>query len=54
MDAAPGLALPVVGDALTVVAGVLRVRMPAFVLLVGIGKLGRYLFLLAAAGFATA
>ena len=34
--------LPLVGDALTVVAGVLRVRFTVFVLLVGIGKGARY------------
>lgn len=40
--------LPVIGDALTVVAGVLRERLWLFVLLVGIGKTGRYLGLAAA------
>ena len=34
--------LPVVGDALTVAAGVLRVRFSVFVLLVGLGKGARY------------
>ncbi len=34
---------PVVGDALTVIAGTLRVPLLPFTLLVGIGKLGRYL-----------
>jgi len=34
--------LPVVGDPLTVVAGVLRVRFLIFFLLVAIGKTGRY------------
>ncbi len=34
--------LPVVGDALTVAAGVLRVRLTVFVLLVGKGKGARY------------
>lgn len=34
--------LPVVGDPLTVVAGVLRVRFPAFLFLVALGKTGRY------------
>ena len=34
--------LPIVGDPLTVVAGVLRVRLPIFVLLVAVGKTGRY------------
>jgi membrane protein YqaA with SNARE-associated domain len=35
--------LPVVGDALTVMAGVLRERLWVFVLIVGAGKLARYL-----------
>lgn len=34
--------LPVVGDALTVIAGLLRVRFPVFVILVAIGKGVRY------------
>ena len=34
--------LPIIGDPLTFIAGVLRVRFPAFVLLVGIGKGARY------------
>ncbi|MEF2552260.1 YqaA family protein [Aurantimonas sp. A2-1-M11] len=34
---------PVVGDALTVIAGTLRVPIVQFTLLFGIGKLGRYL-----------
>lgn len=38
---------PVVGDALTVVAGVLREPLPMFVLLVAIAKVGRYLVLAA-------
>jgi membrane protein YqaA with SNARE-associated domain len=40
--------LPVVGDALTVVAGILRERLWVFVLIVGAGKLTRYLFVAAA------
>jgi membrane protein YqaA with SNARE-associated domain len=40
--------LPVVGDALTVVAGVLREKLWIFVALVGIGKTARYLVLAAA------
>ncbi len=40
--------LPVVGDPLTVVAGALRVNLALFVLLVGLGKLGRYAALVAA------
>lgn len=38
--------VPVVGDPLTLVAGVLRVRFPPFVLLVAIGKTARYLVVL--------
>lgn len=41
--------LPVIGDPLTVVAGALRTRFDVFVLLVSIGKAGRYLFVAAAA-----
>lgn len=37
---------PVVGDPLTVIAGGLRVGLLPFLLLVTIGKLGRYLFVL--------
>jgi membrane protein YqaA with SNARE-associated domain len=45
--------VPIIGDPLTVVAGMLRVDWRWFVLLVTIGKLGRYLALAAAfAGFA--
>ena len=36
---------PVVGDALTIVAGILRVRLLPFVLLVSTAKTGRYLLL---------
>ncbi|HEV7253634.1 MAG TPA: YqaA family protein [Mesorhizobium sp.] len=36
--------LPVVGDALTVIAGALRVSLPLFLLLVGLGKFLRYAF----------
>ena len=39
--------LPVVGDALTLVAGILRVRLLPFLLLVSISKAGRYLAILA-------
>ncbi len=35
--------LPVVGDPLTVVAGILRVRFPIFLALVAVGKTGRYI-----------
>lgn len=41
--------LPVGGDPLTFVAGMLRVNVWLFLLLVGIGKAGRYIVLLAAA-----
>jgi membrane protein YqaA with SNARE-associated domain len=40
--------LPVVGDPLTLAAGVLRVRLLPFLLLVSIGKAGRYIFIAAA------
>jgi len=41
--------LPFVGDALTVVAGALRVRLPVFIALVALGKTARYAILLAGA-----
>ena len=34
--------VPVIGDPLTVAAGVLRVNIPLFILLVTVGKFGRY------------
>ena len=37
--------LPVVGDPLCLVAGLLRVKLSAFVALVGLGKLARYGFI---------
>ncbi len=40
--------LPVIGDPITVVAGVLREPLPMFLLLVAIAKVGRYLVLTAA------
>jgi membrane protein YqaA with SNARE-associated domain len=40
--------VPVIGDPLTVVAGALRVGFWRFVILVGIGKTGRYAFIAAA------
>lgn len=43
--------LPVVGDPLTVVAGALRVNLGLFLLLVGFGKLARYLVVGWVAGF---
>jgi len=39
--------VPVIGDPLTVVAGVLREPLPVFLLLVSIAKVGRYLVLVA-------
>jgi membrane protein YqaA with SNARE-associated domain len=39
--------LPVVGDPLTLVAGMLRTPFPVFLILVTIGKLARYLVVLA-------
>lgn len=41
--------LPVGGDALTFIAGIMRVRLDLFLLLTGIGKAARYAFLLFAA-----
>lgn len=41
--------LPIIGDPLTVVAGMLREPLPSFLLLVTIGKLGRYVALALAA-----
>lgn len=44
--------VPVIGDALTVVAGVMKERLWVFLLLVGLGKTARYLLLAAGlAGF---
>ena len=43
--------VPFIGDPLTVVAGMLRVRLGWFVLLVTLGKAARYVFL--AVAFAT-
>lgn len=40
--------LPVGGDALTVIAGMMRVRFPIFVLLTAIGKTARYAVLVVA------
>ncbi|WP_042699283.1 YqaA family protein [Azospirillum sp. B506] len=40
--------VPVIGDPLTLVAGILRVDLRLFLLLVTIGKLGRYVMLIAA------
>ena len=39
--------LPIIGDPLTVIAGALRTRFLLFLLLVSIGKFGRYLFIVA-------
>jgi len=37
--------LPIIGDPLTLLGGVMRVPLPLFLLLVGIGKVSRYLFI---------
>jgi len=39
--------LPIVGDPLTFVAGVMRTRFLDFLILVAIGKVGRYLVVMA-------
>src|SRR5690606_8394083 len=39
--------MPVIGDPLTVVAGVMREPLPVFLVLVSIAKVGRYLVLMA-------
>ena len=41
--------VPIIGDPITIVAGMLREPLPVFVLLVTIAKVGRYLVLAAAA-----
>ena len=46
--------LPIVGDPLTLIAGVLRTPLPRFLMLVAIAKSGRYLVLLAAQGYLAA
>ncbi len=43
--------LPIGGDALTLIAGVMRVRFSIFLLLVGIGKTGRYVAIVALNGW---
>ena len=43
--------VPVIGDPLTVIAGMLREPLWRFVLLVGIAKVGRYLVLVWVVGF---
>lgn len=43
--------LPIIGDPLTLVAGVMRVRLLPFLLLVTAGKAARYLAVIHAAGF---
>lgn len=40
--------LPIIGDPLTVVAGIMREPLPSFIILVAIGKIGRYVALTAA------
>ena len=37
--------VPVIGDPLTVAAGVLKIKMPLFLLLVTVGKLARYMII---------
>lgn len=37
--------VPIIGDPLTVIAGVLRIRLLWFVILVAVGKLTRYIFI---------
>ena len=37
--------VPVVGDPLTYIAGTMKMRFSIFILLVSIGKIGRYLFI---------
>ena len=46
--------LPIVGDPLTLMAGVLRTPLPRFLLLVAIAKTGRYRVLMAARGYLAA
>lgn len=46
--------LPIIGDPLTLIAGVLRMPLSRFLLLVTIAKAGRYLVLIAAHGYLTA
>ena len=41
--------MPVIGDPLTLAAGIMKEPLPVFLLLVGVAKLGRYLVLAAAA-----
>ncbi len=43
--------LPIGGDALTLIAGIMRVRFGFFILLVGIGKTMRYIFVVALNGW---
>jgi len=43
--------MPVVGDAVTFIAGLMRVRFSVFIILTGIGKATRYAILLFALGF---
>jgi len=46
--------LPIIGDPLTLIAGVLRMPLSRFLLLVTIAKVGRYAVLMAAHGYLTA
>lgn len=43
--------LPIIGDALTLIAGIMRVRFGVFLILVAVGKSARYLFIVAASGW---
>ena len=43
--------VPIIGDPLTLLAGVLKVRFSVFLLLVGISKISRYVFVLYLASF---
>jgi membrane protein YqaA with SNARE-associated domain len=45
--------VPIIGDPLTVLAGVLRVGLPSFLVLVTIGKLARYLMIVAGISWLT-
>ncbi|MBF0621216.1 MAG: DedA family protein [Magnetococcales bacterium] len=42
--------VPIIGDPITFIAGLLRVRFPIFLLLTALGKAGRYAVLLLAIG----
>ena len=46
--------LPVGGDALTFIGGMMRVRLPLFLLLVGTGKAARYAAVVLSSGWVSA